>query len=90
MSSDAWYYVKGKTGIDKARYGDDYEAPYYIDYNKFTPMQSLQLAQAAITRGKLGAGTVASLRSVWEAEGKPLGTFDAWLAFVRGKFNIMQ
>jgi hypothetical protein len=87
LSAQAFYYVKGESGIEKLRQGDDYEAPYYLDFDKFSPPLVLEIARETLVGGRIGAGATRALRAIWEGEGKPLQSFDAWLARVMDEFS---
>jgi hypothetical protein len=88
LSTAAWYYVESDSKINKLRYGDSYQAPYYVDYDKFSPDLTMALAQMGILNGRLGSGARAQLKRVWENEGRPLKTFDAWLEMVTAAFVL--
>lgn len=89
LSAQAFYYVKGESGLDKLREGENYKAPYRIDYDRFSPELSLLLASAAMTGRPLGDGTDKVLWEMWKADGRPMGTFEAWRREVLQAFTWM-
>lgn len=89
LSNAAYPYVVGESGMEKLRAGDDYEAPYRVDYDSFDPALTLALASATMTRSRLGEGAMKKLRQQWEREGKPLGSFEAWQQVVLGAFTVV-
>jgi hypothetical protein len=90
LSNDAWYYIASDSKIEKARYGDKYEAAYRINYDAFSPDLTLAIMQTNLLDRKLGDGAKRQLTAMWEADGKPFGSFAAWLERVLGAFAIEQ
>lgn len=89
LSAQAFYYVKGESGLDKLREGENYKAPYRIDYDRFSPELSLLLASASMTGRPLGDGTDKVLWEMWKADGRPMGTYEAWRREVLRAFTWM-
>jgi hypothetical protein len=90
MSNDAWYYAASDSKIEKARYGDKYEAAYRVNYDQFSPDLTLAIMQNNLLDRNLGDGAKRQLTAIWEADGKPFGTFAAWLERVLSAFMIQQ
>jgi hypothetical protein len=90
MSNDAWYYAASDSKIEKARYGDKYEAAYRVNYDQFSPDLTLAIMQNNLLDRNLGDGAKRQLTAIWEADGKPFGTFAAWLERVLSAFAIPQ
>jgi len=87
LSAEAWTFVKGEYGINKARFGKSYEAPYQVDYSKFDSSLTAALAQYANNGRPLGAGAQALLRQVWARENTNL-TFEQWLKVIVAAYKL--
>lgn len=90
LSAPAYYYVVGESGIEKLREGDRYQEEYRIDYNSFSPELSFAIAMNTMAGRGLSDGARQELYRLWNADGKPFGSFDEYLQRVLDAFSYSQ